>query len=353
MQVKPLKCHKRNVFTRKKRYSILIAIFLCLLCTFGVFNTPLDLKQALPEVNNTNLYFSINISIKEEEDIYLEFYSDFDYKSKIQPIDGITSLEDIELYLFLVGSIVIGGFVLVEFGVIVGKQSEKWKKKINENYGSNTLNIIDRESLIFESVQQYMEKNRCFEENKILPVLKSICSKTGFNISEHGIKLVLKNLVSSKCFVEGSRITKREVLNNQNRADIYGYIKMNPGIHFTNITKHLNLHNYLTRWHLDVLLKFEYIWNENIGNIEAFFDSDIPKEDGKIIHLLSREKVRLILDFLRNDNNDNITRYKVSKALKMHLNTVNKYISLLEDYKILHINSRKNTIVLNADFSKY
>ncbi|MBN1803246.1 MAG: hypothetical protein JW891_17175 [Candidatus Lokiarchaeota archaeon] len=341
----------KNVFPRTKRFSILIAFFLCTLSAFGVFSSPLNMKQALPDVSSNDLFFPIRISTKEDKTTIQEYIVEFEYKLKIQINEGITSLEDKELNLYLFGSTVIGVIVLVELSVIVGKQSEKWKKKSDEPVDRmNIFGILDRDSIIFESVQQYMEKNRCFETNKILPVLKSICSKTGANFTEHGIKLALKNLINSKCFVEGSKLIKNEVLNNPNRAEIYDYIKKNPGVHFSNITKTLNLNNYLTRWHLDVLLKFEYIWNENIGNMEVFFDGDIRKEDGRIIHLLSRDKVRLILDFIRKDSNGNMTKYRISKALNMHLNTVTKYVSLLENHEILKSTKDSKIIVLKDEF---
>ncbi|NVM17062.1 MAG: hypothetical protein HWN80_05050 [Candidatus Lokiarchaeota archaeon] len=134
--------------------------------------------------------------------------------------------------------------------------------------------------------------------------------------------------------VEGSKLAKSDLLNNQKRRDIYEYIIKNPGMYFNRIVHELNYSNHIVVWQLSILLKFDCIHKETIENHEIYFD--VSKEHKEIIanYFTSKEKSKKIIHFLEKDN-IGVTKTNLSHKLNMHMNTLDKYLNLLEKYDVI------------------
>ena len=117
------------------------------------------------------------------------------------------------------------------------------------------------------------------------------------------------------------------------------------------LIKDLDLPNAVARWHINILLKFEYIRTTKIDNREAYFEKYINSEFDKVLHLIFREKYRQIIDYL-SDHNYGVSKTQLSRELSMHLNTVSKYLEELEKLELLKQEKISNQYLyfLNEDY---
>ena len=211
--------------------------------------------------------------------------------------------------------------------------------------------VLVHEELTFQMVQEYLEKNRQFNANKIVPYLSSRFAKASININRNGINKILKSLVEKNAIIEGSTLVKEDILINANRTDIFEFIKQNPGVHFNKLFKKVNLSNAVVRWHVNVLVKFSFIKSEKIDNHDAYFEPDINPDYYKVLHLISREKYNNIIDFLK-ENDYGTTKTQLSRELGMHLNTITKYIDELEEAQLILKEKKSNKVLyfLNEEY---
>ncbi|MHA1988053.1 MAG: hypothetical protein ACW98D_15570 [Promethearchaeota archaeon] len=98
-------------------------------------------------------------------------------------------------------------------------------------------------------------------------------------------------------------------------------------------------------------MKFECIKTEKIDNHEIYFEFNFNLKNVKFNYFTSKEKSRLIIDYLKN-NDIGITKTKISTDLKIHINTTIKYLDFLEDFNVVTRKnlSKKTLYFLNEDF---
>jgi predicted transcriptional regulator len=284
--------------------------------------------------------------IYREEVKYEKNDLEFLFNSKFYILILVTRFDHNSDTLFF-GLCLLGVTSLVEFGLIIEKSSRKERKIDAQNKTFDvSYSIIDNESIILDFVCEYVNKNRPFEKEKVIPFVSSRFSKIRININDLGIKTALDSLINKRIIVEGSKLLKNNILSNSNRALLYNIIKCNPGIHFTRLVKTSGLNNFLVKWHLEKLIEFNLVKKEKVDNFEAYFDSNLKCKNYEIIHIISREKCSKILEFLQ-DNQEGYTKTHISKKLSIHPNTVQKYVEKLESFNlIIKIKSSGNTLYL-------
>ncbi|MFW9781052.1 MAG: winged helix-turn-helix transcriptional regulator [Candidatus Heimdallarchaeota archaeon] len=211
--------------------------------------------------------------------------------------------------------------------------------------------ITNFEDNVLEIINEYLEENKFFRINDIIPFISSRFAKSGINVNINGIRTILKSLIEKNFIVEGSKLTRNEILLNSNRKKIYNYIQNNPGVFFYNIVSNLDLNIPVVEWHLNILIKFMYISKEKIENKEVYFDVSIKSEDRMILYLISKDKCKEIINFLK-EHQEGTTRTQISEQLKMHSTTVAKYIDKLHENGILSKKSLTNKALyfLNNEF---
>lgn len=212
--------------------------------------------------------------------------------------------------------------------------------------------IANNEQTVLDIINEYLDKNRYFNANDIVPFISSRFAKSGINVNVNGIKTILKSLVEKNVIVEGSKLTRDEILTNLNRNKIYEYIQKNPGINFNKIVSSLNLNIPVVEWHLNILIKFNFIIKEKIDNLDVYFDLNIEPEDRMILYFISKDKSKQIIDFLKI-NQEGITKYQISEQLNMHSTTVTKYTERLHEYKILNKMSLPNKTLFFLNIKNY
>ena len=194
--------------------------------------------------------------------------------------------------------------------------------------------LAEDEEIVLNIVHEYLNKNRQFVFEEILPYLNSRIRLSSINISHEGVRKILISLTNKKLIVEGSKLFKNEILNNKKRKDIYEFVVKNPGTYFNRIIHELNLSNHIVVWHLNMLLKFEFISKEILDNHGIYFDTSSEIDNIKLKYFTAKEKSQKIINFIKNDN-IGITKTHLSQELKMHMNTLAKYLNLLEKYDII------------------
>jgi len=194
--------------------------------------------------------------------------------------------------------------------------------------------LLTHESLVFSVVQEYLNKNRYFDVNEILPFIVSRFRMSSININMKGIEEILKSLVKKKIIVEGSKLSIDEILNNEKRKKIYDFILDNPGTYFYKIVTKLGISNHVVVWHLKMLQKFNFIKVEKFENHNVYFDAQFNVKNSKFAYITSKENVKKIIVYLQ-ENDYGISKSQLSNALKMHPNTISKYLKMLEQINII------------------
>jgi predicted transcriptional regulator len=98
-----------------------------------------------------------------------------------------------------------------------------------------------------------------------------------------------------------------------------------------------------------------YICKEKIENKEIYFDINIKSEDRMIIYLISKDKCKEIINFLKL-HQEGVTRTQISEQLNMHSTTVAKYTDKLHENGILSKKSLRNKTLYflnNDNYNKF
>jgi predicted transcriptional regulator len=204
--------------------------------------------------------------------------------------------------------------------------------------------LIQNEKVVYNFIQEYLDKNRYYSAYGLINFINSRCSKASININVKGIKRILESFLKKNLIAEKSSFTKDNVLLNSNRQIILSCITKNPGIHFNKIYKKLNLSVAVVEWHLNILTKFDFIRKEHFDNYDAYFDSSLDPELDKIRHIISREKCRKIIEYLKT-HNEGTTKYHLSNELGLHSTTVTKYVNYLDEFGFLIKKKLTNKII--------
>ena len=194
--------------------------------------------------------------------------------------------------------------------------------------------MLEQEKLVLNVVQEYLNKNRYFNMNEVMPFIISRFRNASININISGIEDILRSLVKKNLIVEGSKLSSNDILNNKKRKKIYDYVVENPGIYFNRIVRELNISNHVVVWHLNILLKFKFIRKAKFENHDLYFHSDFNEKDLKLKYLTSKEKGKKIIEYLM-EFDYGLTKTQISKELKMHINTVAKYLKMFEQIGIV------------------
>jgi len=189
------------------------------------------------------------------------------------------------------------------------------------------------ERKIFAVIQEFLNSNRIFNKEKAALYIKSRYKVNG-NLNYNGIKVVVDSLIKKNIIVEGSKLTRKSVLLNSNRNQIFNLIRQNPGVYKNILSKKLKITPYVVNWHLSMLIKFNLIREINFNGQMSYFKFSMASKNDKIFHTISKDKCMRIIEFLKK-NEKGCTKYQIVKALRMHYNTITKYLNNLEEFNLL------------------
>ena len=198
-----------------------------------------------------------------------------------------------------------------------------------------SMNMTEEESSIYSIIQEYVKSNKPVEINELAHYIESISSIKSINLNYKGIKKIIETLLKKNLIVEGSRLIKDDLMENDRRKSIYEYICNNPAVYHHQIIKELGIPNHIVIWHLNVLLDFNLIKKIRIDNHNTFYDSKRSPYEAKISYYTRHEKCKEIINYIKG-NIEGCSKTQLSNKLGMHPNTVKKYIDELENLQIVY-----------------
>ena len=195
------------------------------------------------------------------------------------------------------------------------------------------MELNEKERAIFKSIQTYLKKNRAFQIKKIIPFLQ-YNSDRSLNLNSEQIEMILHTLIKKNMIYPGSYLTVDDILKNEKRKEIFDLIKTNPGVNFSEIKNTFGFGNNYADWHLRLLERFQFIRTIKVGNNKVFFNFNLDSEYDEIRFYLRNEKVKQIITLM--ENNHTVFRGKeISEKLKIHYDTIKKYVGILEKFQVL------------------
>ncbi|MBY9007002.1 MAG: hypothetical protein KGD63_09600 [Candidatus Lokiarchaeota archaeon] len=323
--------------------------------------------------NNDNSKYVLN-KILIDNLIYYKYGTLNTNFDKLNSVEGssqtsnIINLSDIDIYYsFKVTSCINNSttygilsfvsIILLSSILMVITSKKGLKKHAIHDLGKNEQvkpldlhHIYEFEEIIIDLVQDYLKTNRCFNFEKILPNLINRIHKMDINLNSNGIRKILRSLEDKKVIIQGSKLIKQNILDNFNRSLVYNFIMKNPGTYTNDIALSLDLNIFITKWHLNILIKFNFVKEIKIYNKIVYFDSKINTKLKEFYYLISNKKSKKIINYLRS-NDLGSTIFQITKDLKMHFNTVKKYMNELEQNNLILTKklSNKNLYFLNIE----
>ena len=211
------------------------------------------------------------------------------------------------------------------------------------------IKLNENEKAVFKEIQTYLKKNRSFKIQKIIPFLQYNIDRS-LNLNSDKIEIILQSLIKKNMVYPGSYLTVDDILKNQKRKDFFNFIEKNPGVKFSVIKNEFSFGNNYTDWHLTVLERFKFIRFVKIGNNKAFFNFNLDsKFDETRFYLKNKKMIQIIT--LMEKSKKALKISEMSNQLKMHNDTLKKYITILEklNFLDLKLENDKSSYMLNFD----
>ena len=212
--------------------------------------------------------------------------------------------------------------------------------------------ILKHEKLVYEIIQDYLGNRRPLEVDKLIPIINKRLSKKSVELTSKGIKKIVQSLIKKKHIVNGSILTKDEILENETRRKIYDFVCENQVVYFHQIMKGLDLPSHNVIWHLNLLFLFGFITRIKIEkhyNHYIYYNNNLTSQDARKKYFINNVKCKEIIEYLRNTD-AGCSKTHLSKQLGIHPNTIKKYINALESFEIIFRRSvsNKNLIFLKS-----
>jgi predicted transcriptional regulator len=190
------------------------------------------------------------------------------------------------------------------------------------------LSILGSNGLEHPSVQRVIQiAEEILNQNRPLTteILYSTARKR-LNLSRRGLLSIIQFLFNKKILVEGSKYTRKSILLNPYRKNIYNFIQKNLGAHFSLIRKGV-LSGKDSKgsagqliWHLEMLLKFKYVKKVKIGNFTLFLPIGIDDKEGLLYFILRDELNKKIINlFIESEQLKKVDIYKLLEEQREHI----------------------------------
>jgi predicted transcriptional regulator len=194
---------------------------------------------------------------------------------------------------------------------------------------------------VLDIAQDILDQNKTLNINTLYNI-----AKKELKIPRKGLLKIIQFLINKNILIDGSKYTKKSILTNFYRRSIYNFIENNLGAHFSLLRKEIISDNEDEMgssgqliWHLEMLLKFDYIKKIKVGNYSIFITIDLDEETGKISFLLKDEINRKIISLL-------------VKNKKMKQSNIHKKIEEKRSKVYYHINNLvKSELILSEELN--
>ena len=185
------------------------------------------------------------------------------------------------------------------------------------------------ENEVYDVLREYLNKNNQFSIKATLPYCYSKLSK---EYSQKQIAMTMTSLIQKRYIIQGSSLSREDILSNHVRKEIYKFIQINPGAYNRLIRRELNLGSHEFNWHVGMLEKFNFIKKIQFNRRFGYYQKRSYMDHEYDLFLLQIEKVNDIIRFL--DKNEG-TVSQISSGIEMHYSTVRKYVKELCDRNLV------------------
>jgi len=218
----------------------------------------------------------------------------------------------------------------------------------------SNLNLALSLTLNHPSVQSVIEiaKEVIYNHNVLDTDLLYRLAKRRLKFPRKGLLSIIQLLINKKVLVEGSKYTRDEILNNKYRFHLYRFLTSYLGAHFSSIRKQIITANRGTLgssgqliWHLEMLIKFNYIKKIKIKNYTVFLPYEIDDEIG-LLHFVLHDEIYLkIIQILIS--NAKLKKSEVHKLINEKRETIYYRINNLIEFNIIESSGDDNSLILN------
>lgn len=160
--------------------------------------------------------------------------------------------------------------------------------------------------------------------------------------SKDEIMQSIKKLYLKKYLIEGFRLTKDTLLNNEKRKQIFNYVKKNPGTHNREIREALNLGAYSVYRNLKYLEEFGFIRSKKFMNKVTYFLLDTDESKDKLIIVLKNERRKIIFEIISNF--EKVQLNELEKTLNLEHGNIQPHLKILLEYNLIDVINENNII---------
>ena len=188
---------------------------------------------------------------------------------------------------------------------------------------------------VIEIAEEILSKNKVLNIETLFNVVKK-----RLKIPKKGLLFIIQFLINKKILIEGSKFSRETVLSNYIRNRIYRYIIMNPGVHFSILRKkalseEVGSSGQLV-WHLEMLLKFNYIKKIKVGHYTVLLPYEIDEDIGRILFIL-RDRINNKIIHLLIEN-ETFIKSEIYKKIEEKREDVYYRLKNLVDHCIITLN---------------
>jgi len=204
---------------------------------------------------------------------------------------------------------------------------------------------------VLEIAEEIMRRNKVLNIENLYNL-----AKKRLKIPRKGLLSIIQFLINKKILIEGSKFSKETVLSNHIRNGIYNYIRIHPGVHFSILRKKALPEEKGSSgqlvWHLEMLLKFNYIKKVKVGNYTVFLPFDIDEKLGKILFIL-RDRINYkVIQLLFKE--ETVIRSEIYKEIEEKREDVYYRINNLIDQDIIIVSvSSDKDMCINPNYTEF
>ncbi len=198
---------------------------------------------------------------------------------------------------------------------------------------------------VLEIAEEIMNKNKILNLENLYNL-----AKKRLKIPKSGLISIIHFLINKKILIEGSKFSKETVLSNRLRYNIFRFIKKNGAVHYSLIRKILKdnqTDNLVSSgqliWHLEMLLKFEYIKKIKVGNYSVFLPYEMDREMG-ILNFLLGDKINMKIVNLITEQ-ESVKKSEIYKLINEKRENVYYRINGLIEHKILLVKEELDNLI--------
>ncbi|GAB4308655.1 MAG: hypothetical protein Kow0069_07140 [Promethearchaeota archaeon] len=169
-----------------------------------------------------------------------------------------------------------------------------------------------------------------------LPRLHRLAVRT-LKAPSRAVLAAINRLIDEKRIIPGSRLVRKNLLQNDLRAEIYRLVREDPGISFSGVRKRTGRGTKILLWHLSVLEEFECVVQIRVGRTTAYFTFEhAHRFDGhqlKTIALLRSKRAKALVNLFTE--RDSLGVSEVVDRLGWPRQTAQYHLDKLNDAGVL------------------